>query len=230
MDWGSGARRRETPPLPVQRGCRTRWTPGTVVDDGRLTHNPEVAGSNPAPATSFRRSRPSPSRERAFSVPGAVAKPVAAPGLRAAWQRDGRDGVTRDETAWTWWTSLPATSGCLAQKYRRRTGVRAGPLERALTPERYLAALVRTETVANTARALSRSYRIFCSLMAMAGAVLRAQIIHSGAGQGRRASPAGLLSRPGMPMRSPGPGCGCLVLPLAYRPARSCMLLPRAIR
>jgi hypothetical protein len=28
-----------------------RWTPGIVVDDGPLTHNPEVAGSNPAPAT-----------------------------------------------------------------------------------------------------------------------------------------------------------------------------------
>ena len=35
---------------------------GPVASD-----NPEVAGSNPAPATSFRRSRPFPSRERAFA-------------------------------------------------------------------------------------------------------------------------------------------------------------------
>jgi riboflavin biosynthesis pyrimidine reductase len=77
MDRGSGARRlrrRETPRLPVQGGCRTTWTSGTVVDDGRLTHNPEVAGSNPAPATSFRSSRPSSSRERAFCVTGNVTK------------------------------------------------------------------------------------------------------------------------------------------------------------
>ena len=51
MDRGSDARRRETPRLPVQDGCRTPWTSGTIVDGGRLTHNPEVAGSNPAPAT-----------------------------------------------------------------------------------------------------------------------------------------------------------------------------------
>src|SRR5690242_7375677 len=51
MDHGSGARRRETPRLPVQDGCWTRWTSGAFVDVGRLTHNPEVAGSNPAPAT-----------------------------------------------------------------------------------------------------------------------------------------------------------------------------------
>jgi hypothetical protein len=67
MDQGSGARRQETPRLPVQDGCRTTWTSGTVVDDGRLTHNPEVEGSNPSPATNFRRSRPFPSGERAFA-------------------------------------------------------------------------------------------------------------------------------------------------------------------
>ena len=37
---------------------RTRWTHGTVVDDGRLAHNPEVAGSNPAPATKAERPLP----------------------------------------------------------------------------------------------------------------------------------------------------------------------------
>jgi hypothetical protein len=127
MHRGSGARRRETPRLPVQGGCRTTWTSGTSVDDGRLTHNPEVAGSNPAPATSFRRSRPFPSEERAFCASGAVARRVAATGLRAAWRRDGGDGVARNETAWTWWTLPPAISGCLARRYRRCTNVRAGP-------------------------------------------------------------------------------------------------------
>ena len=51
MDQGSGARRRETPRLPVQSRCWTTWTGWAFVDAGRLTHNPEVAGSNPAPAT-----------------------------------------------------------------------------------------------------------------------------------------------------------------------------------
>jgi hypothetical protein len=117
MDRKSGARWRETPRLPVQSRCRTPWTGGAFVDDGRLTHNPEVAGSNPAPATNFRRSRPFPSRERAFCVWGTVVKRVAATALRAARQRDGGDGVIRDETAWTWWTLPPAISGCLAQRY-----------------------------------------------------------------------------------------------------------------
>ena len=125
VDRGSGARRGETRRLPVQSRCWTIWTGWAFVDAGRLTHNPEVAGSNPAPATSFRRSRPFPSRERVFCVSGAVARRVAATGLRAAWRRDGGDGVARDETAWTWWTLPPAIAGCLAQKHRRRTGVRA---------------------------------------------------------------------------------------------------------
>jgi hypothetical protein len=63
MDQGSGARRQETPRLPVQDSCRTTWTSGTIVDDGRLTHNPEVEGSNPAPATKAR--GPFSNRERA---------------------------------------------------------------------------------------------------------------------------------------------------------------------
>ncbi len=37
----------------------------------------------------------------------------------AAWQRDGGDGVARDETAWTWWTLPPAIAGCLAHRYRK---------------------------------------------------------------------------------------------------------------
>ena len=105
----------------------TRRDTRDVGDVRRLAHNPEVAGSNPAPATSFRRPGPFPSGERAFCVSGTVAKRVAATGLRAARQRDGGDGVTRDETAWTWWTLPPAIAGCLAQKYRRRTGAQAGP-------------------------------------------------------------------------------------------------------
>ena len=132
MDQGSGARRRETPRLPVQDGCWTRWTSGAFVDVGRLTHNPEVAGSNPAPATNFRRSRPFSYQEEGLWHSRRVAKYVAATRSRAPRQRDWGDGVLRDETAWTWWTLPPAISGCLAQKYRRRTGVRAG-LARAHT-------------------------------------------------------------------------------------------------
>ena len=73
-------------------------------------------------------------------MPGTVVKRVAA-GLRAARERDG---MTRDETAWTWWTLPPAISGCLARRYprcpsisscscwtsrnaRSRDGVRPGP-------------------------------------------------------------------------------------------------------
>jgi hypothetical protein len=100
---------------------------GTGWDADRFAHNPEVAGSNPAPATSFHRSRPFPGRERAFCVPGTVVKRVVGTALPAARQRDGGDGVTRDETTWTWWTLSPAIAGCLAQKYRQRTGVPAGP-------------------------------------------------------------------------------------------------------
>jgi hypothetical protein len=45
---------------------------------------------------------------------------------RSAWQRDG---MARDETAWTWWTLPPAISGCLAQRSAsasRSLPVRAG--------------------------------------------------------------------------------------------------------
>jgi hypothetical protein len=118
MDRKSGARWRETPRLPVQSRCRTPWTGGAFVDDGRLTHNPEVAGSNPAPATSFRRSRPFPIRERAFCASRTVVKVVVGAGLRAVWQCDAGDGVTRDEKSWTCWTPLSALAGCLAQRYR----------------------------------------------------------------------------------------------------------------
>ena len=97
----------------------TLWDAGDGGDARRSAHNPEVAGSNPAPATSFRSSRPFPITERAFCASRNVVKGVVGAGLRAAWQRDGRDGVTRDETAWTWWTLLPAIAGCSAQRYRR---------------------------------------------------------------------------------------------------------------
>ena len=105
---------------PVRRGHRARQRrPETAETRRRMAHNPEVAGSNPAPATSFRRSGPFPVRERAFCVPGTVVKRVVGAGLRAARQRDGGDGVTRDETAWTWWTLPPAIAGRLAQRYHR---------------------------------------------------------------------------------------------------------------
>ena len=33
------------------------------------------------------------------------------------------DGARRDETAWTWWTLPPATSGRLARRYQGPTGL-----------------------------------------------------------------------------------------------------------
>ena len=85
----------------------------------RWAHNPEVGGSNPPPATSFRSSGPFPSGERAFCMPGTVVKGVVGAGLHTAWQRDEGDGVTRDETAWTWQTPPPSVAGCLAQRSRK---------------------------------------------------------------------------------------------------------------
>ena len=112
-DGADGARCDLSCPL---RSPHPRETARDARDARRMAHNPEVAGSNPAPATSFRRSRPFPSRERAFCVSGTVAKRVAETRLPAAPQRDGGDGVTRGQTAWTRWTLPPATSGCLAQR------------------------------------------------------------------------------------------------------------------
>jgi hypothetical protein len=106
------------------RGLAGPWT--TVVC--LITQRSRVQIPPPLPA-SFRRSWPLPSEEGAFCVPGAVVRHVVATGLRAAWRRDGGDGVTRDETAWMWWTLPPATSGCLAQRYvsaSRSLPVRAG--------------------------------------------------------------------------------------------------------
>jgi hypothetical protein len=122
-------RRGETLRRLVQRTRWTTWTRRVSVDGDRFTHNPEVAGSNPAPATSFRRSRPFPSQERAFCVSGTVVKRVVATALRAARQRDGGDGMARDKTAWTWWTLPPAIAGRLAQRYSkciRSLPIRAG--------------------------------------------------------------------------------------------------------
>jgi hypothetical protein len=52
----------------------TRQNAGDRGDARRSAHNPEVAGSNPAPATNFRRSGPFPGREGAFCVTGNVTK------------------------------------------------------------------------------------------------------------------------------------------------------------
>ena len=62
-------------------------------------------------------------------MPGAVVSNVVATGLCAAWQRDGGDGMTRDETAWTWWTFPAAIAGCFARRYafaQRSLAVRTG--------------------------------------------------------------------------------------------------------
>jgi hypothetical protein len=109
------------------RSPRPRETVRDARDTCRMAHNPEVAGSNPAPATNFRRSRPFPNEERAFCVSETVVKRVAETGLRAARQRDTGDGVARDETAWTWWTLPPAVAGCRAQRYHRQPPVSSCP-------------------------------------------------------------------------------------------------------
>jgi hypothetical protein len=54
--------------------------------------------------------------EAAFCVSATVVKRLAATSLRPNWQRDGGDGVARDETAWTWWTLSPGIAGCLARR------------------------------------------------------------------------------------------------------------------
>jgi hypothetical protein len=92
--------------------CRMGW------DGDRLAHNPEVAGSNPAPATSFRRSRPFSRLGGAFCASRTVVKFVVGAGLRAVWQCDAGDGLTRDETSRTCWTLLSALAGCPAQRSR----------------------------------------------------------------------------------------------------------------
>ena len=116
---GRRSRRSEMGSVRPPRSPRPPETARDARDQCRMAHNPEVEGSNPSPATSFRRSGPFPGRERAFCVPGTVVKRVVGAGLRAARQRDGGDEVTRDETAWTWWTLPPATAGRPAQRYPR---------------------------------------------------------------------------------------------------------------
>jgi hypothetical protein len=58
----------------------------------------------PSPLLVSAAQRPFPSKEGAFCVPGAVVSRVVATGLDAAWPRDGRRGMTRNETAGTGWT------------------------------------------------------------------------------------------------------------------------------
>ena len=49
---------------------------------------------------------------------------VVGAGLRAAWRRDG---MTRDETTWTWWTLPPPISRCLARRYHRHPPLSSRP-------------------------------------------------------------------------------------------------------
>ena len=37
--------------------------------------------------------------------------------------------MTRDETAWTWWTLPPAVAGCPAQKYQSPAGLFVSALD-----------------------------------------------------------------------------------------------------
>ena len=57
-------------------------------------------------------------------MPGTVVKGVVGAGLRAAWRRDG---MTRDETTWAWWTLPPPISGCLARRYHRHPPLSSRP-------------------------------------------------------------------------------------------------------
>jgi hypothetical protein len=59
-------------------------------------------------------------------VSGTVVKRVAGTALRTARQREGGDGVTRDETAWTWWMLPSAISGP-GPEIPRRTPASSGP-------------------------------------------------------------------------------------------------------
>jgi hypothetical protein len=67
---------------------------GTGCDGERLAHNPEVAGSNPAPATNFRRSRPLSYQEEglAFQACSKICSSDTVPRSPAA--RRGRRGTT----------------------------------------------------------------------------------------------------------------------------------------
>jgi len=124
MDRQRRLRRGETSWRMEQRTRWTTWTLQPSVDGGRFTHNPEVAGSNPAPATNFRRSRPFSYQGEGLLRAGHCSKTCSTTGPGAARRRDG---VTRDETAWTWWTLPPATSGCLARRYHRHPPVSSRP-------------------------------------------------------------------------------------------------------
>jgi len=81
----------------------------------------------PPPATSFRRSRPFPIRERVFCVLGTVVKGVVGAGLRsrspqvsarlrAAWRQDGGDGLARMRQHGRSGRCRPPVAGCLARR------------------------------------------------------------------------------------------------------------------
>ena len=86
--------RRPTPSRTSRtRPPRSTGRPETARDARRMAHNPEVAGSNPAPATSLRSSRPFPDRERAFGVPGTVVKRVPRTGFARSGSETGWHGM-----------------------------------------------------------------------------------------------------------------------------------------
>ena len=64
---------------------------------------------------------------------GAVVKRVVGTGLCAARQRDRGDAVTRDETAWTWWTLPPRSLGAWPRSIVGAPASALARLERALT-------------------------------------------------------------------------------------------------
>ena len=119
MDRQRDPRRGETPRRPEHRTRWTTWTRRPSVDGDRFTHNPEVAASNPAPATNFRRSRPFSYQGEGLLRAGHCSKTCSRSSApRGLAARRGRR-VTRDETTWTRWTLPPVTSGRLAQRWVR---------------------------------------------------------------------------------------------------------------
>jgi hypothetical protein len=106
----------------ADRSARSARSPETARDvraARRMAHNPEVVGSNPAPTTSFRRSRPFPFEERAFCVTGNVTKGGAGAVCRGL---SGETGWHAARQRGTRQTTSPAISGRLAQGRSRASG------------------------------------------------------------------------------------------------------------
>jgi hypothetical protein len=84
--------RGETPRGGEQRTRWTTWTRRVSVDGDRFSHNPEVEGSNPSPATSFRRSSPFSYQGEGLLRAGRCSKTCSSNSV--AWRLVARRGET----------------------------------------------------------------------------------------------------------------------------------------